>query len=194
MKLSGNRVFLPTSLAIVVGIVPCLSLFAQEPLVGHPAASHVGPDQLYPQPSMTPGKAETVKVDDLTAEWECPTGNKVSCTYSQSHRSVSKKTHTDVYDEYMVPEKQRNAKSGEVDHFDPLCNGGSNDIENLLYQPAQNMWKSNNFGYHQKDDLENWVCIQVKAGKLDPKEAFEKLTSDWVKYYMEVNPKHVKFK
>ncbi len=29
---------------------------------------------------------------------------------------------------------------------------------------------------------------------LTPGEAFEKITSDWVKFYMEVNPKHVKFK
>jgi hypothetical protein len=152
----------------------------------------VGPDLLYPN-AVTPGKADTLDADDLTAEWECPSGVKLTCTYSQSHRSVSKKTHTKVYDNYNVPPARRNFQAGEVDHLDPVCNGGSNDIQNLWYQPSKNMWKENNFGYKEKDSLETWICTQVKAGKLDPKEAFEKITSDWVKYYMDVNPKHVKF-
>jgi hypothetical protein len=70
---------------------------------------------------------------------------------------------------------------------------GSNDITNLWYQPAKNIWNKKNFGFKAKDDLESWVCRQVKAGQLDPKDAFERITSDWVKFYMEVNPKHVKF-
>ena len=74
-----------------------------------------------------------------------------------------------------------------------LCNGGSNDIKNLWYQPAKNMWNGKNFGYHEKDSLESWVCAQVKAGKLDPEEAFTRMTSDWVKFYMDINPKQVKF-
>lgn len=98
-----------------------------------------------------------------------------------------------VYEEYQVPESKRSAKSGEVDHFDPLCNGGSHDIKNLWYQPAKNMWNGKNFGYHEKDSLESWVCAQVKAGKLDPEEAFTRMTSDWVKFYMDINPKQVKF-
>jgi len=32
----------------------------------------------------------------------------------------------------------------------------------------------------------------MKAGMLDPKEAFTKLTGDWVAYYKEVNPKKTK--
>jgi hypothetical protein len=166
----------------------------QDSLVGNPAAHHVGPPQLYPDPDLTPGKADTADIADLTDRWECPTSiQKVDCTYSQAHRSVSKRTHTKVYEEYQVPESKRNAKNGEVDHFDPLCNGGSNDIKNLWYQPAKNMWNGKNFGYHEKDSLESWVCAQVKADKLDPEEAFTRMTSDWVKFYVDVNPKHVKF-
>jgi hypothetical protein len=68
------------------------SLRAGEPLLGRPATERVGPDKLYPDATLTPGKAETVDLDDLTAEWECPNSRgKVSCTYSQSHRRVSKK-------------------------------------------------------------------------------------------------------
>jgi hypothetical protein len=92
----------------------------QSPFIGMPAANHVGPEKLYPDPAMTLSKAETVSLDDSTAEWECPNAiDKDSCTYSQSHRAVSKSTHTKVYDEYAVTPAERNIKHGEVDHFDP---------------------------------------------------------------------------
>lgn len=67
---------------------------------------------------------------------------------------------------------------------------GSNDITNLWFQPATNVWNGKNYGYHKKDDLEAWVCQQIKANGLDPREAFDKLTADWVKYYEEVTPGH----
>lgn len=189
---AGRKLLVASAALVVFGAVAVPALFGQD-LLGHPAANRVGPDRLYPDPNITLGKAETVDLDDLTSDWECPTSiHKVDCTYSQAHRSVSKKTHTKVYDNYSVPAARRKIKFGEVDHFDPLCNGGSNDIQNLWYQPATNKWNGKNFGYHEKDDLETWICKQVKAGMLDPREAFEKITGDWVKFYMEVKPKHGK--
>lgn len=150
------------------------------------ANHHIGPDALYPDPDRTPGEADTLSLDDLNARYTegCPSG-KSDCTYSQSHRKVSKSVHTQVYDEYNVAEEERNIQGGEVDHFYPLCAGGSNDIKNLWYQPAENKWKGKNFGYHEKDTLESWVCIQIKAGKVDPKVAFTRITTDWVAYYLE---------
>src|SRR6478752_3265588 len=66
--------------------------------------THVGPDRLYPAPALTPGKADTVSLEDLKADWECPASiHKTDCTYSQSHRSVPAKEHTQVYDNYNVP-------------------------------------------------------------------------------------------
>jgi len=147
---------------------------------------HVGPARLYPDQQKTPGLADTLSVDDLTKSYteNCP-GSKTTCTYSQSHRDVPKKVHDGVYDEYNVPPAKRNIKNGEVDHFYPLCAGGSNDIKNLWYQPAANDWNSKDFGFHAKDKLEAFLCIQIKAGKLDPKEAFDRMTKDWVKFYLD---------
>lgn len=183
------------ALALVLAMTGATPLLAQEPLLGHPAANRVGPDKLYPDASLTLGKAETVSVEDLTATYECPTSvDKDTCTYSQTHRNVSSAKRKKIYDSYSVPADKRNAKSGEIDHFDPLCNGGSNDPENLWFQSIKNMWNGKNFGYKEKDALEAWVCRQVKDGKLDPKVAFQRITSDWVAYYLEVNPKRVKFR
>jgi uncharacterized protein YgiM (DUF1202 family) len=149
-------------------------------------AQHVGPASLYPDPSMTPGLAATLNVADLTRTYtdNCP-GSKPSCTYSQDHRNVPASVHEKVYDEYNVPPDQRNIKDGEVDHFYPLCAGGSNDISNLWYQPAIGTWNGKDFGYHTKDKLEAYICVQIKAGKLDPKEAFDRITKDWVKFYLD---------
>jgi uncharacterized protein YgiM (DUF1202 family) len=150
------------------------------------SAQHVGPANLYPNPNMTPGLAATLSVDDLTKTYtdNCP-DSKPRCTYSQDHRNVPASVHKKVYDEYNVPPHQRNIEDGEVDHFYPLCAGGSNDISNLWYQPAVGDWNGNDFGYHTKDKLEAYICVQIKAGKLDPKEAFDRITKDWVKFYLD---------
>jgi uncharacterized protein YraI len=147
---------------------------------------HVGPANLYPDPIMTPGLHATLNVDDLTKTYtdHCP-GSKPSCTYSQDHRDVPASVHGKVYDEYKVPPGQRNIKDGEVDHFYPLCAGGSNDIKNLWYQPAVGDWNGKDFGYHTKHKLEAYICVQIKTGKLDPKEAFDRITQDWVKFYLD---------
>jgi hypothetical protein len=181
--------------ALWLGVPGTSGLLAQDQLLGQPAANRVAPDNLYPDASLTPGKADTVSVADLTDTYECPTSiGKDTCTYSQSHRNVSTSKRKKIYDAYNVAPNKRNGKSGEIDHFDPLCNGGSNDAENLWFQPIKNMWNGKNFGYKEKDDLEAWVCRQVKAGSLAPKVAFQRITSDWVGYYMEVNPKRAKFR
>jgi uncharacterized protein YgiM (DUF1202 family) len=150
------------------------------------STQHVGPANLYPDLKMTPGLAATLDVDALKKTYtdNCP-DSKPSCTYSQDHRNVPASVHKKVYDEYNVPQDQRNIKDGEVDHFYPLCAGGSNDILNLWYQPAVGDWSGKDFGYHTKDKLETFICAQIKAGKLDPKEAYDRITQDWVKFYLD---------
>jgi hypothetical protein len=68
--------------------------------------------------------------------------------------------------------------------------GGSNDITNLWFQSETNMWNGKNYGFHEKDDLEAWVCQQIKDGQLDACTAFDRITTDWVKFYQEVKPVH----
>jgi hypothetical protein len=86
-----------------------------------------------------------------------------------------------------VSADKRNIQNGEVDHLYPLCAGGSNDISNLWYQPAMNKWNGKNFGFHEKDELEAYICRQIVAGDLEPREAFDKITTDWVAYYLELH-------
>jgi hypothetical protein len=165
---------------------PQMKLLAVQPREKH-AANHVGPDALYPNPDLTPGLAATLKVSDLTKEYSdhCP-AHKTTCTYSQDHRDVNRAAHVEVYDKYNVPDSERNIRHGEVDHFWPLCAGGSNDERNLWYQPKENEWNGENLGFKEKDWLEAEICKKIKAGDLDPQEAYDKLTADWVAYYHEM--------
>jgi hypothetical protein len=150
------------------------------------APSHVGPDALYPDHAKTAGLADTLDVSDLTKRYSdhCP-AHKETCTYSQDHRDVSKAVHDQVYDEYNVPAGERNIQHGEIDHFWPLCAGGSNKLDNLWYQPKENEWNGENLGFKEKDWLEAEICKEIVAGELEPEEAYKKLTTDWVAYYHE---------
>jgi hypothetical protein len=57
--------------------------------------------------------------------------------------------------------RSQESPAGEIDHFFPLCAGGSDDITNLWFQPATNVWNGKNYGYHEKDDLEAWVARRL---------------------------------
>ena len=150
------------------------------------APGRVGPASLYPDSTLTPGKFDTVSLADLTRRYPCPSSiHKSDCTYSQSHRSVSASEHKLIYDAYHVPANRRNIKSGEIDHVDPLCNGGSNDKENLWFQPIHAMWNGKDFGFPVKDRLEAFICAEVQAKRMDPKVAYDRMTSDWVQFYLE---------
>lgn len=85
-----------------------------------------------------------------------------------------------------MPTGERDNQHSEVDHFWPLCAGGSNDLKNLWYQPKKNEWNKENLGFKEKDWLEAEVGNKIKAGQLDPKEAYQKMTTDWVAYYHEM--------
>jgi hypothetical protein len=145
---------------------------------------HVGPARLYPTPRFTPGKAATLSVDDLNRPYKCKSG---PCTYSKFHRpGLKASTKRDVYETYGYEPDDH--PSGEVDHVYPLCAGGSNDKANLWFQPEENPWKGRNFGFKEKDALEAWVCRQIKAGELEPQQAYSRLVGDWVSYYLEIDP------
>ena len=187
-----NRTFLWYAAALVlVSSAIELKVHAQSLTVSAATAnaSKVTPKALYPKPSLTRGKPEMLNVSDLSRSWPCPRNiHKLSCSYSEAHRDVPATVKTRVYAEYGVD--PRSHRPGEIDHFFPLCAGGSNDITNPWFQPETNVWNSKNYGFREKEDLEAWICHQIKTGALDARSAFDRLTADWVKLHDEVKPGH----
>src|SRR5450759_4976820 len=145
-------------------------------LFGHPNLVHIAPAQLYPDGTLTPGKADTFSVAAIQKRYKCPKGVKPAkdgkCTYSKAHRSVSSALKNAIYAEYeklspgltaychalnVPPTKRKAFTTGkgqrcEVDHFCPVGIGCSNDKVNLWIQRADTTYNGQPMGFHQKDD------------------------------------------
>lgn len=144
--------------------------------------SRVGPDYLYPDPTLTPGLVATTDFNELTSTYTTGcNGIQTPCTYSQSHRHTTSKMKTDICNEYPVNCKSE--PTPEADHACPLALGCADDERNLWYQPAVNMWNGVDYGFHTKDKLESYLVIQMKAGKISPSDAQQCILKDWVACY-----------
>lgn len=96
--------------------------------------------------------------------------------YAASVRDVSASLKQAIYAAYGITEHQ--AREYQVDHLISLELGGSNESANLWPQPANLLP-----GYHQKDQLENYLHNQVCSGKLSLAEAQERIATDWAAAY-----------
>ena len=123
----------------------------------------------YPDPKLTPGDIVNYPIEKI-----CVSG------YSDEERHVTNSRKKEVYAEYGVPYPQPKG-SYEVDHFMPVCIGGSNEMSNLWLQPAQPYP-----GYHEKDQLEQYLCRAVcRDGKMTIQEAQNLFRTDWYKAYQQ---------
>ncbi len=121
----------------------------------------------YPNVRLTPGDVFV----GVTAKDVCVSG------YSSSVRDVPIIVKRQVYEEYGVPYPQPTG-SYELDHFIPLELGGSNDIKNLWPEPAEPAP-----GFHEKDEVENYLHQQVCAGNESLEQAQSEMKTDWVSIY-----------
>jgi len=96
--------------------------------------------------------------------------------YASSVRNVTTSTKNKVYAEYGITSHY--AGQYEVDHLISLELGGSNDISNLWPEAA-----SPTPGFHQKDQVENYLHDQVCAGKIGLKAAQIQIATDWLSVY-----------
>lgn len=135
---------------------------------------HIAPDYLYPNPEYTPGKVATSDFKELTATTSCG-------TYSACHRKTTDTMKTFVCGKYP----QNCDLEKEIDHFCPLALGCADDVKNLWAQPKVNMWEGENWGFQVKDRLEYFLVLQMKAGKISPKDAQNCILKDWVACYKE---------
>lgn len=81
-------------------------------------------------------------------------------------RNVSSSTKADIFREYdQMGYRTRSMNRGDfkIDHYIPLCAGGSNDIKNL--------WPQHKSVYAITDDLEALVCEKMASGRLKQKDA-----------------------
>ena len=82
----------------------------------------------------------------------------------------------EVYREYGIVE--RTTGQFEVDHYVALEDGGSNDIANLWPEAADPKP-----GFHEKDQVENYLHDQVCTGRLNLFDAQRAIATDWLQVY-----------
>jgi hypothetical protein len=88
---------------------------------------------------------------------------------ARCNRNVGTQEKQQIAQEYgNIPEAQW--ANYEFDHLIPLCVGGSDDVRNLWPQPINDA--------HQKDILENNICLAMKAGTMTQAQAVQKV-HDW---------------
>ena len=122
-------------------------------------------DPILPDAKLTPGAVRSTDPAEI-----CHSG------YSRSVRHTSGKLKRHVYAEYRI-----NKSSGhyEVDHLVPLSIGGADRLENLWPQSRDTQpWNAN-----VKDRLENYLHIEVCAGRIPITDAQSAISKNWIAAY-----------
>lgn len=117
-----------------------------------------------------------------------PTGTKAAICkpgYAQGVRNVPASEKNQVYAEYGIG--YHYSGEFEIDHLVPLELGGSNDIANLWPEAA-----SPTPGFHQKDQVENYLHDQVCSGTMPLKDAQTEIATNWIAVHNRM-PKLSKF-
>jgi len=120
-----------------------------------------------PNRTLTPG--ETFPA--VTAQQVCVSG------YASSVRNVLHAQYLEVYASYGIPYPEPSG-SYELDHLVPLELGGDNSNRNLWPEPAQPLP-----GFHQKDQLEDYLHDAVCGGRMALADAQSSIASDWIALY-----------
>jgi len=119
-----------------------------------------------PDSACTPGAI----FPNATVQEICTSG------YSSSVRNVPTSEKDQAYAEYGI--QSHYAGQYEVDHLVPLELGGSNDIANLWPEAA-----SPTPGFHQKDQVENYLHDQMCSGAISLREAQNEIATNWLAVY-----------
>ena len=124
--------------------------------------AHCVAHDALPDPHCTTGAV----FPNVTAAQVCTAG------YASSVRNVSQSVKDKVYAEYGIAKHTQGTY--EMDHLISLELGGSNDIANLWPEAA-----TPTPGFHEKDQVENYLHDQVCSGKIALKDAQTEIAKNW---------------
>jgi hypothetical protein len=99
---------------------------------------------------------------------------------TKERRRVSSEVHRLAFTEYGFTYPQPPG-AFEVDHLIPLELGGDNTISNLWPEAADPAP-----GFHQKDQVENYLHRQVCAGAMTLVDAQRQIATDWLRVWTQI--------
>jgi hypothetical protein len=120
-----------------------------------------------PNHSLTPGETFA----GVTAQQVCVSG------YAGRARNVLPAQYVEVYASYRIGYPEPSG-TYELDHLVPLELGGDNSDHNLWPEHAQPAP-----GFHEKDQLENYLHDAVCGGRIALADAQSGIASDWIALY-----------
>jgi hypothetical protein len=159
---SQNTQFTPQTVS--TGSVPAVTQFGHRTKTSGCEARNGLPDN-----ACTPGDV----FPNVTQADICKSG------YASSVRNVPSTVKDEVYAEYGIA--SHSPGEYEVDHLVSLELGGSNDISNLWPELA-----SPTPGFHQKDQVENYLHDQVCSGALSLSQAQQEIATNWLAIYQNI--------
>jgi len=133
-------------------------------------------------------KQSGCRVNGALADMACTPGDIITTAtkeqicvsgYSSSVRNVPTSEKDQVYASYGIA--SRTTGEYEVDHLVSLELGGSNDISNLWPEAA-----SPTPGFHEKDQVENYMHAQVCAGAISLHDAQIQIATNWLAVWQQM--------
>ncbi len=159
-------------------------------MVGCGTTTRVAPTPISPTASST-AHARCVATHGLP-DAHCTPGDVFSgvssqkiCVagYTKTVRNVPASEKTQVFAEYSIT--QQTPGQFEIDHLIPLELGGSNALTNLWPEAASPVP-----GFHQKDQLENYLHDKVCSGVLSLQTAQHEIATNWIGAYDAMRSSH----
>lgn len=150
-------------LAVLFLIIASCTATQRQSLQARPPHCHA--QNALPDASCTPGAAFA----NATVSQICKAG------YAHSVRNVPQSEKDKVFAEYGVT--QHATGTYEIDHLVSLELGGSNDLKNLWAEAA--LPKP---GFHEKDQVEDFLHNQVCSGKMALKDAQTAIAANWKQF------------
>ncbi len=137
--------------------------------IGIVASANMSWSATSPNNRLTPGKVCTSSDSDFS-------GYDYPEQIARCSRNIGTQEKQQVAQAYGgIP--QSSWPNYEFDHLIPLCAGGSNSTLNLWPQPIAEA--------HEKDKLENEICLAMKAGKMSQAQAVQKVR-DWFANHLDL--------
>lgn len=133
--------------------------------------------RILPDPSLTPGKADTMDM------------NIICHQSTKARRNVTQTTKNKVCISYGLHPHCDGQNTYEIDHLISIELGGAESIDNLWPQSRDRKVACNAW---DKDRLENKVHEAVCGGKMALEDAQRRIAEDWVTLYNEVMGKSCK--
>lgn len=183
-----QKSFTPLLVATVVALVIVWWIRNRTPATNSPVAvethlSLLGPADIYPDPSRTPGAVNPQITQDNIRETIC--NPRWSTRFIRPEESYTHRLKVEQIAEYGYSDSR--LKDYEEDHFIPLELGGNpTDPRNLWPEPFDTSVSDG--GAHTKDRVESYLHAEVCSGSLTLEQAQHEITEDWYRVYSESVP------